>query len=146
MKKLRITVRGISYEVLVEVLEDSDSAALAETSARGGSLPGGRAPITSQPPAQAAAPSPPAGPTAPAFPRAPGDPNTVAAPIAGTVQKVFVAPDQEVEAKVPLVLLDAMKMDTYIYAPRHGRIAEVAVAPGDSVTIGQPLVRYAPEA
>ena len=42
------------------------------------------------------------------------DPNTIASPLAGTVQKVFVTKGMPVEAKTPVVLLDAMKMDTYI--------------------------------
>ena len=50
-----------------------------------------------------------------------GDPNAILAPIAGTVQKVFVQAGSQVEAKTPVVLLDAMKMDTYIYAPAHRR-------------------------
>ena len=49
-----------------------------------------------------------------------GDPNVIASPIAGTVQKVFVTKGMHVEGKTPVVLLDAMKMDTYIYAPRSG--------------------------
>ena len=50
-----------------------------------------------------------------------------------------------VEAKTPLVLLDAMKMDTYIYAPRTGTIAEVCVEVGAAVQVRDPLIRYAPE-
>ncbi len=39
-------------------------------------------------------------------------------------------------------MLDAMKMDTYIYAPRSGDVAEVCVKPGDSVQVGTCLIRY----
>jgi 3-methylcrotonyl-CoA carboxylase alpha subunit len=65
-------------------------------------------------------------------------------PIAGTVQKVFVQAGTHVEGKTPVVLLDAMKMDTYIYASRTGQIAEVLVAAGDAVQVGDPLIRYTP--
>ena len=43
------------------------------------------------------------------------------------------------------VLLDAMKMDTYIHAPRTGIVAEVCVAPGDVVQVGTVLLRYRAE-
>ena len=36
-----------------------------------------------------------------------------------------------------------MKMNTYIYAPESGKIAEVFVKVGDAVQEGQPLVRIA---
>ena len=38
-----------------------------------------------------------------------------------------------------------MKMDTYIYAPRSGEVAEVVVAVGEAVQVGQVLMRYRPE-
>ncbi len=71
-----------------------------------------------------------------------GDPNAILAPVAGTVQKVYVQAGGRVEAKAPVVLLDAMKMDTYIYAPRAGEVSEVAVNPGDGVQVGDCLIRY----
>jgi biotin carboxyl carrier protein len=88
-------------------------------------------------PAPAPAPAP--------VPGGAGDPNVIASPIAGTVQKVFVTKGMQVEGKTPVVLLDAMKMDTYIYAPRSGTIAEVCVEAGASVQVRDPLIRYAPE-
>jgi biotin carboxyl carrier protein len=136
MKKLKITVRGISYEVLVEVLEDDERDATG-TLPRAGRAPSRPAAESAPPPAAAPAPAP--------APAAAGSPDTVAAPIAGTVQKVFVSAGDDVEEKTPVILLDAMKMDTYIYAPRQGHIAEVCVKPGDSVQIGAPLIRYRAE-
>lgn len=142
MKKLRLTLNGKVYEVVVEVLEDD------EQYVTGGNLPSARtagaAPRVKAPaaaPAAAAAPRP-----APAN-GAPGtvDPNTILAPIAGTVQKVFVQAGTHVEEKTPVVLLDAMKMDTYIHAPRTGEVAEVCVAPGDTVQVGSVLLRYRAE-
>jgi biotin carboxyl carrier protein len=144
MKKLRITVRGISYEVLVEVLEDNernDAGTLPQTGRIGtrriADAAAGSTPAIAPVPSQAPGSAPPT--------HFGGDPDTLAAPIAGTVQKVFVEAGKDVEAKTPVILLDAMKMDTYIYAPRHGRVAEVCVKPGDSVQIGTPLIRYQPE-
>ncbi|MBK8167462.1 MAG: acetyl-CoA carboxylase biotin carboxyl carrier protein subunit [bacterium] len=141
MKKLRLTLNGKIYEVVVEVLEDD------EQYVTGGNLPSARtaggAPRAKAAPAAAPATAPPR----PAANNAKGgvDPNTILAPIAGTVQKVFVQAGTHVEEKTPVVLLDAMKMDTYIHAPRSGDVAEVCVAPGDTVQVGTVLLRYRAE-
>ena len=135
MKKLRITVNGKVYDVEVQVLQDDEAIGSAATLP----YPGAAAlPMT-----EAAKPAPGPAP-APAAAGA-GDPNVIASPIAGTVQKVFVTKGMHVEGKTPVVLLDAMKMDTYIYAPRSGTIAEVCVEAGASVQVRDPLIRYAPE-
>ena len=44
-----------------------------------------------------------------------------------------------------LVVLEAMKMEHEIRAPRAGRIADVGIKAGDQVVPGQVLVRYAGE-
>jgi glutaconyl-CoA/methylmalonyl-CoA decarboxylase subunit gamma len=132
MKKLRITVDGKAYDVTVQVLEDDER----EMDAGSFLSPLPPAPRPARP-----APLPP-----PGSPLPKGDPNAIFAPLAGTVQKVFVSAGTRVDAKAPVVLLDAMKMDTYIYAPRGGEVAAVEVAPGDSVQVGDCLIRYRPEA
>ena len=133
MKKLRITVSGKVYDVEVQVLQDDEAIG----SPANLPYPGAAAlPIP-----EAARPAPLPAPVAGGA----GDPNVIASPIAGTVQKVFVTKGMPVEAKTPLVLLDAMKMDTYIYAPRTGTIAEVCVEVGAAVQVRDPLIRYAPE-
>jgi biotin carboxyl carrier protein len=140
MKKLRITVEGKSYDVTVQVLEDDDGGIPARTS--WGPLP--RASSRPPPPMAAAAiPSAPAPKiTTAAGKPIEGDPDAILAPVAGTVQKVFVQTGAHIDAKAPVVMLDAMKMDTYIYAPRAGEIASVEVKPGDTVQVGDCLIRY----
>jgi biotin carboxyl carrier protein len=130
MKKLRITVEGKVYEVTVQVLEDDEAAV---TGAGFVAPPAGMLP----PPPRPAAP-----PAARPLPTT--QPNAILAPLAGTVRKVFVEVGAEVEAQAPVVMLDAMKMDTYIYAPRAFTVTEVAIAPGATVQVGDCLVRYAP--
>lgn len=136
MKKLRLTMNGKVYEVTVEVLEDD------EQYVTGGNVATART-AAGAPRARTAAAAAPA-PHAAAKNGAPGtvNPDTILAPIAGTVQKVFVQSEQRVEEKTPVILLDAMKMDTYIHAPRSGFVAEVCVAPGDTVQVGTLLIRY----
>jgi len=133
MKKLRITVSGKVYDVEVQVLQDDEAIGSPAT------LPYPGAAAIPMPEAARPAPAPAPGPGGA------GDPNVIASPIAGTVQKVFVTKGMHVEGKTPVVLLDAMKMDTYIYAPRSGTIAEVCVEAGASVQVRDPLIRYAPE-
>jgi biotin carboxyl carrier protein len=133
MKKLRITIEGKSYDVTVQVLEDDEREA------------DGTGFLSPLPPAPRATPAARPAP-APATPMPKGDPNAILAPLAGTVQKVFVQAGARVDAKAPVVLLDAMKMDTYIYAPREGEVSAVEVSPGDSVQVGDCLIRYRPEA
>jgi biotin carboxyl carrier protein len=140
MKKLRINVSGKIYDVVVQVLEDDEAAVSG-----GGfldtlpSMSALRVPLPAPPVA------PPVAPVA-APPPTRRDVNLIAAPIAGTVQKLFVSAGTAVEAKTPVVLLDAMKMDTYIYAPRSGEVAEVCVEVGQTVQVGDVLLRYRPEA
>ncbi len=138
MKKLRLTMNGKVYELTVEVLEDD------EQYVTGGNLP---AAPRLRVPAAAAAPGPVPTPRPAAPNGAVGkvDPDTILAPIAGTVQKIFVQANTHVEEKTPIIMLDAMKMDTYIHAPRSGDVAEVCVAPGETVQVGTVLIRYRSE-
>jgi glutaconyl-CoA/methylmalonyl-CoA decarboxylase subunit gamma len=128
MKKLRISVDGKVYEVVVQVLEDDE--ALGSNADYLSPLPPMAKPAVSAGPPGAAARVP-----------AP-QPDAILAPIAGTVQKVFVEPGSAVEPQAPVVLLDAMKMDTYIYAPRAMTVTEVNVRPGDAVQVGDSLIRF----
>ena len=65
---------------------------------------------------------------------------TVAAPMQGTIVKVFVEAGQEVEADDPVCLLEAMKMESEIRAQRAGKVAEVLVEAGQTVRSGDPIV------
>lgn len=140
MKKLRITVNGQAYEVLVEVLEDEAPAAAVLD------LPHSPLPTPDAVTVPPAAPSPlQRSPARRPKGAAKGDRDTIVAPIAGLVQKVFVEAGGAIVAKAPVVLLEAMKMDTYIYAPREGTVASVHVKPGQMVQVGDCLLRYRAE-
>jgi acetyl/propionyl-CoA carboxylase alpha subunit len=65
---------------------------------------------------------------------------TVSAPMPGTVISVEVAPGDEVHARTPLVVLEAMKMEIPVHSPFDGSVAAVHVAQGDRVAGGAPLV------
>jgi acetyl/propionyl-CoA carboxylase alpha subunit len=64
---------------------------------------------------------------------------TIAAPMPGRVVRVLVAAGEPVEARQPVVVVEAMKMENELRAPRAGRIKEVAVTPGTSVEAGRIL-------
>lgn len=67
----------------------------------------------------------------------------VKAPIPGLVTRVLVQLGDRVEAGQPVVMLEAMKMENEILAPRPGVVAELSAKPGQSVTLGQVLVEIA---
>ena len=67
----------------------------------------------------------------------------VKAVLAGNVFKVHVKPGDTVVEGDPLLVVEAMKMETVVAAPKGGTIAEVHVSAGDKVAVGDPLVSIA---
>jgi acetyl/propionyl-CoA carboxylase alpha subunit len=65
---------------------------------------------------------------------------SIAAPMPGTVIKVNVAAGDRVSARQPLVVLEAMKMETPLTSPYDGTVRAVHVAEGDRVAGGALLV------
>lgn len=62
------------------------------------------------------------------------------APMPGLVLDVMVIPDQEVNIGDPLLILEAMKMENIIKAPRNGMIKAVHISKGASVDKGAILI------
>lgn len=123
-RRLRITVDGKAYVVTVEEL---DAGTLAPPSAMvlGATVPQAvaAAPVAAAPTASAA--------------HGVGD---VVAPLGGTVQSVLVTVGQRVAEGEKLAVLEAMKMNTQISAPRAGQVARVEVRAGQVVETGQLLL------
>ena len=69
-----------------------------------------------------------------------GEQSTVTAPMPGTVIKVLVEPGARVAARQPLVVLEAMKMETPLVSPYDANVLAVHVAEGDRVAGGAVLV------
>jgi oxaloacetate decarboxylase alpha subunit len=65
------------------------------------------------------------------------------APLAGNIFKVLVEPGDEVEEGETMIILEAMKMETSISAPRNCVIATVLAKEGDAVAVGDTLVTLA---
>ncbi len=66
-----------------------------------------------------------------------GDP--VSAPLAGNVWKVLVQPGQTVSEGDVVIILEAMKMETEVRAPRSGTIGSVTATEGAAVKVGDTL-------
>ena len=64
----------------------------------------------------------------------------LAAPMPATVAAVNVEPGQEVSQGDVLIMLEAMKMELPIMAPRAGRVKAIACRTGEQVQPGMPLL------
>ena len=77
---------------------------------------------------------------APARPTAGGAPVVVRSPIPGRVVKLLVKAGDGVSAGQTLVVLEAMKMENELRAPRAGRVLDVRCVEGAPVESGQDLI------
>jgi glutaconyl-CoA/methylmalonyl-CoA decarboxylase subunit gamma len=64
----------------------------------------------------------------------------VNSPMPGKIAKLLVAEGDQVEAGAPLVVVEAMKMENELVAPRAGTVHAIFVKPGDTVDGGAQLV------
>jgi biotin carboxyl carrier protein len=79
------------------------------------------------------------GRTADTSDHAPGE-QPIVAPMPGRVVRVLVAPGDEVTARQGVVVVEAMKMENELRAPKGGRVKDVSVSAGASVEAGRVLV------
>ena len=99
-------------------------------------------------PAAATAPKPPVAAPAPATAPAPAStapsaagPGDVPSPLSGRVTAIVVKVGQEVKEGDHLLTLEAMKMNTFVFAPKAGKVLEIKVAVADAVEEHQALVK-----
>ena len=127
--KYKVTLNGRTYEVEVEagkaMLLDEYEAVVPAA-----------APVA----APAAAPAPVAAPAAAPAPAAPVAGEAVTAPMPGNILKVNVTPGQAVKEGDVLVVLEAMKMENEILAPKACTVKQVLVSKGSTVDTGATLV------
>ena len=127
--KYKVTLNGRTYEVEVEagkamLLDEYEAIAPAPAAAA--------APVAAPAAAPAAA--------APAAPVVTGSGEAVNAPMPGNILKVNVQNGQAVKEGDLLCVLEAMKMENEIMAPRAGTVAQVVATKGSSVDTGATLV------
>jgi urea carboxylase len=69
----------------------------------------------------------------------------VPSPITASVWSIAVSPGQRVEAGQKLMVLEAMKMEILVAAPRAGLVVNILSKPGAVVSAGQNLMWMRPE-
>ena len=129
--KYKVTLKGRTYEVEVEA---GEAILLDEYEAIAPSAP------AAAPAAATAAAAPAAAPAAPAAPVVTGAGEPVNAPMPGNILKVNVTAGQAVKSGDVLCILEAMKMENEIMAPKDGTVTQVLVSKGNTVDTGAPLV------
>ena len=67
-------------------------------------------------------------------------PQRITSPMPGKVVRVLVKAGDDVKARQGLVVVEAMKMENELRAPRDGRVRDVTVAEGQSVDAGAVLL------
>jgi biotin carboxyl carrier protein len=68
--------------------------------------------------------------------RAPSGPSRLTAPMPGKIVRVLVKAGDEVQAQQPVLVMEAMKMENELRAPRAGQVRQVAVVEGQAVERG----------
>lgn len=136
MKKLRVTIEGKVYDVLVEIIDDASKSAPSPLPTTTQRVEPVATPVASPAPTPVAAAKP-----AEAAPS--GGAGDVASPLAGKIVSIDVKVGQSVEEGAQVATIEAMKMNTYIFAPKSGRVESVHASPGDGVEEGTVLLRIA---
>lgn len=69
-----------------------------------------------------------------------GNEKHISPPINGTVMAIHVSVGEEVKKNQPLMIVEAMKMETEITSPIDSVIAAIHVSQGDGVEKGQLMI------
>ena len=112
-KRLKITVLGKSYEVLVEDMGEVTDAVVTSPD---------RAPQTAVVPIDAP------------------ELTEVTAPMSGTILDIVTQVGDTVQAGDRLCILEAMKMQNVLPAPVSGTVRQIVVSRGDAVDAGDLLI------
>ena len=116
-----VTVNGATYEVEAE--NAPAAAPVAQPVA---------APVQAAPAAAAAPAAKPAGAG-----------EKVASPLPGVIIEISVKEGQQVKAGQKVAVLEAMKMENEIPAPKDGTVTDIHVHKGDTLQEGDPVVTIA---
>ena len=119
-KLFDVTVNGATYEV------ESENAPVAAPAPQPAAAPVQAAPAAAAPAAQPA-----------------GAGEKVASPLPGVIIEISVKEGQQVKAGQKVAILEAMKMENEIPAPKDGTITEIHVHKGDTLQEGDPVVTIA---
>lgn len=127
----KVTLNGKVYEVEVEkgeaVIQAEYEAALPADAPA--------APVAAPAPVQAQAPAAPAA----SAPAASAGAGTVLSPLPGNINEIRFSAGQTVKAGDVVIILEAMKMENEIVAPKAGTLSKIHVQKGAVVNTGDPL-------
>lgn len=127
LRKFRININGKEYLVEMEELGVEGTAAVTPAA-----IPAA--------PAVPAAPVPALQPAPAPAPIPAGEGLMVEAPMPGNVLSVQVKVGDQVKEDQVLIVLEAMKMENEIVAPKNGVITAVYVEKGTTIDAGKPIV------
>ena len=119
-KLFDVTVNGATYEV------ESENAPVAAPAPQPAAAPVQAAPAAAAPAAKPA-----------------GAGEKVASPLPGVIIEISVKEGQQVKAGQKVAILEAMKMENEIPAPKDGTVTEIHVHKGDTLQEGDPVVTIA---
>ena len=125
----KVSLNGKFYEVEVE---KGEAVIKSEFDA---AVPQATAPVAAVYSAPAAAPAAPQ-----AAPAAAASAAAITAPMPGNINAVKVTSGQVVKEGDVLIILEAMKMENEITAPKAGKVGQIFVQKGATVETGAPLV------
>lgn len=131
--KYKVTLNKRAYEVEVEqgeamLVDEYDAVAPVPAAAPVAAAPVAAAPVAAAAPAPAAA-----------APAAVAAGEVVKSPMPGNILKIQVSQGQQVKEGDVLIILEAMKMENEIVAPKTGSVAQIIVTKGQVVETGAPL-------
>lgn len=124
--KLKVTVKGTSYDVDVEILDDGGAFVPA---------------VRQVAPAAGAPSAPTAAPVRKSVSLA-GSSNSIVSPVGGTIVEVKVNAGDKVKAGQPVIVIEAMKMQTPINATADATVKDVKVKASETVREGQVLIEF----
>lgn len=127
LRKFRVRLNDKEYMVEMEELTPGFEAPANPA-------PASPAPAPEAPAAEEPVPAPAAAPAS-----QPGAGEEVTAPMPGTILNVLVQPGDSVAESQAVVVLDAMKMENQIVAPKAGQVTSILVKEGQAVDVGDTL-------
>lgn len=131
MRKFMINVNGNSYEVEVEEVTGGASAPVSTSKV---------APVAAAKPVASAPKATPAPKVEKKEVVVSQGQEVIEAPMPGNIWKIVVSEGDQVKSGDVLLILEAMKMENEIVAPRDGIVASINTTTGASVNTGEKLV------
>lgn len=128
MNNLRVTVDGKVFNVTVEILDEPTVATQPTPSA---------APVMPFPPV---APVPVTVTLLAAATSSAGVAGAVPSPLTGKIVSIEVVVGQAIAEGDKIATIEAMKMNTYVFAPKAGNVTAIVAAAGTSIEEGGTLL------